>query len=266
MNHLFRDLAPITSPTWQMLDDEARTRLLPALNGRRLVDFAGPNGWEYSATSLGRTGEAIDAPAAGVTARSRVVLPLAEVRVEFSLARSELEAADRGAIDVDLSALDRAAFDMASTENAAIFAGWAAAGFAGIVPSSPLPPVRIDDDPSDLARAVAVGVAQLKRSGVDGPYGLALDTDSWIELEGGSDAGGAPLARHVERILGGPALWVPGVARPVVVSLRGGDFAFESGQDIALGYASHTDSTVTLYLEQSFSFRVATPEAAVGIV
>ncbi len=44
-----------------------------------------------------------------------------------------------------------------------------------------------------------------------------------------------------------------------VLSLRGGDFLFESGQDFSIGYDSHDGDVVRLYLEQSFSFRVATP-------
>ena len=47
--------------------------------------------------------------------------------------------------------------------------------------------------------------------------------------------------------------------------MRGGDFAFECGQDISVGYASHDSDTVKLYLEESYSFRVLTPEAAVAI-
>jgi uncharacterized linocin/CFP29 family protein len=52
----------------------------------------------------------------------------------------------------------------------------------------------------------------------------------------------------------------------VVVSLRGGDFLFECGQDISIGYADHDAEVVSLYLEESFSFRVATPEAACALV
>ena len=48
-------------------------------------------------------------------------------------------------------------------------------------------------------------------------------------------------------------------------NMRGGDFSFESGQDLSVGYESHDSDTVTLYLEESFSFRVLTPEAAVAI-
>ena len=55
MNHLLRALAPISDDGWKMLDAEARERLTPALAARRLVNFSGPHGWEYSATNLGRT-------------------------------------------------------------------------------------------------------------------------------------------------------------------------------------------------------------------
>jgi uncharacterized linocin/CFP29 family protein len=55
MNHLLRELAPISEVSWKVLDDEARDRLAPALAARRLVDFSGPKGWEHSATNLGRT-------------------------------------------------------------------------------------------------------------------------------------------------------------------------------------------------------------------
>ena len=51
----------------------------------------------------------------------------------------------------------------------------------------------------------------------------------------------------------------------VVVSLRGGDFLFESGQDLSIGYSHHDGDVVHLYLEESFSFRVASPDAAVTL-
>ncbi len=61
MSHLLREFAPITEASWGLIDDEARERLTPALAARKLIDFAGPHGWERSATNLGRT-TAIAAP------------------------------------------------------------------------------------------------------------------------------------------------------------------------------------------------------------
>jgi uncharacterized linocin/CFP29 family protein len=60
-------------------------------------------------------------------------------------------------------------------------------------------------------------------------------------------------------------VWAPGVDGGVVLSLRGGDFHFECGQDVAIGYDSHETENVELYFVESFSFRVATPEAAVAL-
>ena len=50
-----------------------------------------------------------------------------------------------------------------------------------------------------------------------------------------------------------------------MLSLRGGDFLFESGEDLSIGYESHDADVVNFYLEESISFRVATPEAAVAL-
>ena len=51
----------------------------------------------------------------------------------------------------------------------------------------------------------------------------------------------------------------------VVLSLRGGNFLFDSGQVLSVGYDWRDRDSVHLYLEQSFTFRVATPEAAIGL-
>ena len=49
-----------------------------------------------------------------------------------------------------------------------------------------------------------------------------------------------------------------------MLSLRGGDFILDSGQDLSIGYLDHDADAVRLYLEESFSFRVIEPDAAVA--
>jgi uncharacterized linocin/CFP29 family protein len=41
-----------------------------------------------------------------------------------------------------------------------------------------------------------------------------------------------------------------------MVSQRGGDFEIILGNDLAIGYDSHTTSTVALYFTESFTFRI----------
>jgi uncharacterized linocin/CFP29 family protein len=265
MSHLLREHAPITQAGWQMIDDEARERLLPGLAARRLVDFSGPHGWEHSATNLGRVESADVSAIKGVEARRRVVLPLVELRTHFAVSREELRAGDRGAEDVDFADLDNAAQRLVEAENGAVFHSWPKAGIEGIARSSPHDPIKRDGNFDNYPASVARAVELLLRNGVGGPYGLALGREDYTRVVETAEHGGYPLLDHLRKILGGPIVWAPGVSGAVVLSMRGGDFVFESGQDMSVGYESHNSEAVTLYLEESFSFRALTPEAAVAI-
>jgi uncharacterized linocin/CFP29 family protein len=264
MNHLLRSHAPISDNVWDELDEEARERLTPALAARKLVDFSGPLGWEHSATNLGRTTPLPSASADGVQGRQRRVLPVVELRVDFELSREELRDADRGAPDADLEALDDAAHQMALAENVAVFHGWNDA-ITGIAEASPHEGLRLGEDTNEYPRPVAEAVEKMMCRGVTGPYGLALGREQYRRVVETAEHGGYLLFDHLRQILGGPIVWAPGVRGAVVVSMRGGDFSFESGQDLSIGYDSHDGEVVRLYLEESFSFNVATPEAAVAI-
>ena len=265
MNHLLRQHAPITDTGWSVIDDEARERLAPGLAARKLVDFSGPHGWQHSATNLGRTRALADAPFDGVTAAQRRVLPVVELRAPFSLSRDELLDADRGAEDVDLAALDEAAQRIATAENRAVFHGWEAAGITGVAEASPHDGSQLGDDCAAYPGHVARAVEALLRAGIEGPYGLALGPEPYTRVLETTEHGGYPLFDHLRKILGGPLVWSPGVQGAVVVSQRGGDFVLESGEDLSIGYDRHDADAVDLYLVESLTFRVVTPEAAVAL-
>jgi uncharacterized linocin/CFP29 family protein len=264
MNHLLREHAPITDAGWQLLDSEAKDRLTPALATRKLVEFSGPHGWEHSATNLGRTDSLPPAPSEGVSGRRRRVLPLVEVRADFELSRAELRDADRGADDTDLNALDNAAHQTAVAENVAVFHGWQGA-ISGVAEASPHEPIPLGEAAGGYPRPVATAVERLLLSGIAGPYGLALGNEYYRRVIETAEGGGYPLLEHLRKIVEGPIVWGPGVIGAVVLSLRGGDFIFDCGQDVSIGYQSHDGEAVRLYLEESFSFHVATPEAAVAL-
>jgi uncharacterized linocin/CFP29 family protein len=265
VSHLLREHAPITEGGWKLLDAEARERLAPALAARKLVDFSGPHGWQHSATNLGRVQKIGDPPSEGVHGSQRQVLALVELRAPFSVDRSELADADRGAEDADLEALDQAAHRIAVAENAAVFHGWKAAGITGILEASPHDAIELGEDCERYPRHVAKAVDALLSAGVEGPYGLALGPDAHTRVLETSEHGGYPLLEHLREVVSGPLVWSPGLRGAVVLSVRGGDFLFESGEDLSIGYESHDADAVNLYLEESISFRVATPEAAVPL-
>src|SRR5262249_18020583 len=204
-----------------------------------------------------------EAPAPGLRGFQRRVLPLAELRIDFSISRAELLDIDRGAADFDLSALDTAARQIAEAENVAVFGGWTAAGIPGIKGTASTSPIPLGADAAPSPRHVARAVEMLLDAGISGPYGLAIGPDGYTGVVETTEHGGLIVFDHLRQILDGPIVWAPGVVGAVVLSLRGGDFLFESGEDLSLGYDHHDSENVYLYLEESFTFRAVTPEAAV---
>lgn len=264
--HLLREHAPIPSRAWNEIDDEARERLTPLLAARRVADWSGGGGWQQSAVPLGRTtalhGPPSGAGGEGVTVRQRRVLPLAEVRVPFTVDRAEIDDVQRGATDAELDDLDRAARVIAEIENRAVFHGWSAAGITGIGAASPHPSAELGTDCDAYPGIVAAAVDRLRCAGIDGPYALAIGPAGYTRIIETTEHGGYLLLDHLRKVLDGPVLWAPGVDGAVVASQRGGDFVLHSGQDIAIGYSHHDADTVHLYLEESFTFRVLEPDAA----
>jgi uncharacterized linocin/CFP29 family protein len=200
-----------------------------------------------------------------MTARRRRVLPLVEFRAEFEVSRADLDDADRGAGDLDLAELEAAAIRFALAENATVFHGYTAAGIAGIAESSSHRPIALEGDFREYPTFVARAVNVLREAGIGGPYGLAIGPDGYTGIIETTEHGGYPLLDHLRQILGGPVVWAPGVQGAIVLSVRGGDFVLDCGQDLSIGYLDHTADAVRLYFEESISFRVVEPDAAIAL-
>lgn len=266
MNHLLRDLAPISDKAWELIDGEARRSLKHYLAARRLVDFAGPLGWQASAVDLGRVERLPAGPGADVDAARRRVVALVELRIPFSLGRDELEDAERGAEDLDLGPLIDASRSAALGEDHAIFNGYSSGGIAGIAPSSPLEPITITDDYGAYPTQVAKAVEMLRAADVGGPYAIAMGTRGYTGVIETTEHGGYPVFEHLRQILGGSVVWAPAVDGAIVLSERGGDYEMTVGEDFSIGYRSASDESVAFYLEESLAFRINTPDAAVVLM
>jgi uncharacterized linocin/CFP29 family protein len=264
-DHLRRHLAPIVDAAWDEIDNEASRTLKHYLAARRLVDFSGPHGWEYAARTTGRTRSLGNGPVDGTAARLREVHPLAEFRSEFTLSREELDAVERGAEDIDLAPVHDAARRAAMAEDGAIFHGWADAGIDGIGEAGARPPLDIREDYDEYPGTVARAVAALQQDGIAGPFAIALGPRCWRGVIETTHHGGYPIFEHIRLILGGPVVWAPAVDGAVVVSMRGDDFRLTVGEDFSIGYLDHDATTVTLFIEESFTFEVLEPRAAVRL-
>lgn len=265
MDDMHRDMAPITAEVWEMIDEQARSTLKRTLAARRLVDFVGPLGWSHSAMSTGHVERLGERPHDRVEAARRIVQPLVEFRVTFALSRAEMDGVARGAKDPDLDPVREAALAIAKAEDRTIFHGYAAGGITGIAEAADSGPLTVTEDYEHYPAVVARATGILRAAGVEGPYAIALGPRCYAGLTQTTTSAGYPVIKHVERLVDRPVIWAPGVDGAVVVSLRGGDFELAVGRDLSIGYYDHDATTLTLYIEESLTFRVLGPEAAVPL-
>jgi len=152
MDHLLKAHAPIPHAGWEQIEEEAKQRLKTYLGARKLVEFDGPAGWARSAIDLGRVAS-VGGPCEGVSACTRRVKTLVEIRAEFRVSRRELEDAERGATDIELDDLDRAAEQIALAEDLAIFQGYDEGGIEGIIGLSPHPRIPLGPEAGTVWRS-----------------------------------------------------------------------------------------------------------------
>ncbi len=264
MNNLHRELAPISDAAWAEIEQEASRTLKRYLAARRVVDVPEPKGVGLAAVGTGHV-EGIEGPGEGIQAARRLADPLVELRVPFALSRQAIDDVERGSTDSDWAPLKEAARRIAFAEDRAVFDGYRAAGIGGIRPGASNPALPLPPSVMGYPAMVAQAVNQLRLAGCNGPYRLVLGAAPFTAVSGGTDDG-YPILQHILRLIDGDIVWAPSIQGGLVLTTRGGDFELDLGQDISIGYLRHTDTEVTLYFQESFTFRLLTTEAAVALL
>jgi uncharacterized linocin/CFP29 family protein len=263
MNNLHRELAPISDAAWAQIEEETLRTIKRYLAGRRVVDVHGPAGAALAAVGTGHQ-SAIASPGEGITSSQREAKALVELRVPFELDRRMIDEVERGANDSDWQPAKDAAQKLAFAEDRAIFEGYAAAGIVGVREGTSNPKKSLPADVRKYPEAFAQALSQLRLVGVNGPYTILLGAAAYTELAETSDYG-YPVLEHVKRLVEERIIWAPAIDGAFVVTTRGGDFDLQIGQDASIGYLSHTETRVRLYLQETFTFLYLTSEAAVAL-
>jgi uncharacterized linocin/CFP29 family protein len=263
MNNLHRELAPISDSAWSQIEEEVSRTIKRYLAGRRVVDVHGPAGPALSAVGTGHLRQ-IKASGNGITARQREAKALVELRVPFDLDRQMIDDVERGANDSDWQPAKDAARTLAFAEDRAIFEGYDAGGIVGVRQGTSNPKKSLPADVRKYPEALAQALSQLRLAGVNGPYSILLSADAYTELAETSDYG-YPVLEHVKRLADCKIIWAPAIDGAFVLTTRGGDLDLHIGQDASIGYLSHTDTNVRLYLQETFTFFYLTSESAVAL-
>jgi uncharacterized linocin/CFP29 family protein len=267
MDILKRELAPIPMEAWAEIDEQATRSLTAMLSGRRVLDVAGPMGTDFPGVPEGRLNYPKKQPKSGLKYGIRKVHHIVEVRVPFELDISEMDNVVRGAKDVDLSDLEKAARKIALFEEQVIYHGLAEANISGLKLCVGDECLTIGSQPEELLEGIAQGVTSFTSRSIEGPYSFIVGPKLWSRMS--AHVQGYPIKMQAETILGGPVLLSPYLSdtyenEAYMITQRGGDLELILGQDLAIGYESSTAAKVKLYFTESFTFRVLEPLAVLN--
>jgi uncharacterized linocin/CFP29 family protein len=260
MDMFGRDMAPISTSAFAAIEARASASLKANLTARRFACVKGPLGWNISSVPAGR----IDRiqKEGGISFGLRVGIPLLEARVDFELGIHELACVGRGAEDLDLTAVERAAVSISAFEDKVVYRGVEKAGIAGMRTSSWYPPLELPrSDPESFVHAVTVATDAMKTGqSIGGPYALV---------------GGHAIRDVLGRFVGSRTMYevlkkntdvtdyifTPSYDGSFLVSTRGGDLTIYIGGDFTVGYSDREGDALRFYLAESFAFRILEPRA-----
>jgi len=265
MDILKRELAPIPAEAWAEIDAQAAKSLKALLSARKVVDMSGPMGTNFPGVPEGRLDYPKKQPK-GVNYGIHRVHHLVETRVPFELDISEMDNVVRGAKDVDLAGLEEAARKIALFEEKVIYHGLPEANIKGLKLCTGGECLTIGSKTEQLLEAVATGVTIFTGRSVEGPYAFVVGPKLWSRMS--AHLQGYPVKMQAENILGGSVFLSPYLSgefedEAFMVSVRGGDLELIVGQDLAVGYETHTSAKVNLYFTESFTFRILEPAAVI---
>jgi uncharacterized linocin/CFP29 family protein len=261
MDILKKSLAPVTDKAWKEITEQTKNLLNACLTARNFVDIDGPNGLEFGGVSTGRLVIPENQSPEGINFGIREFLPMVEVRKPFELDLWELDNIERGARDINLEPLITAVKEIAGFEEKAIYESFEPVQIKGLAQATVNKPVTIPTETNTFLKEVGNQIINLSRKAVEGPYTMVISEQEWLEIVNLSE--GYPVQVQLKEILGGKVIINSSNQKTFLVSERGGDYELVLGQDISIGYDSHTTKSVKLFLTSSFTFRVLTPEAVV---
>ncbi|QNO15447.1 bacteriocin family protein [Alkalicella caledoniensis] len=260
MDMLKRSLAPLTQDAWEEIEQRAAQVLKTHLSARKVVKVDGPKGWDFSAVSWGRM-DLIESENGEVNSGLYSVQPLMEARISFELDRWELDNIVRGARDIDLESLEKAAEKIASFEENAVYNGYEKANIQGMVEMADHT-MEFGKEANEIMAAISKGILKLRDAYSEGPYTLIVGEEGWKYIN--TIVNGYPLKKIIENLLGTEIVYSKKLTGALLVPYNHDDLELTIGQDFSIGYEGHDTKKVKLFITESFTFRALDPSIIVS--
>jgi uncharacterized linocin/CFP29 family protein len=259
MDILRRESAQLPDPVWKELDEAAATSAKHVMTARRIATFDGPRGWDYIATPLGTMKACATREGKAVVCVPEIAL-LAQIRADFSLPWSAVEAFERGGPALDTTTAEEAAREVGLAEDRLAYSGDPVG--TGFLADPQSPRVRLGDwsDPARVLHDLVQAVETLDRAGVPEPYEAVLSPDRYYAYLAAANRG-YPVTRHTKALLADVHRSLVMRDGGALFSMRGGDFILTVGGDLAVGYRSHDRDALHLFCVETLAPQTLDPGA-----
>lgn len=248
-----RSLAPIPQAAWGEIDERAEAVINSLITTRKSLKTEGPFGLDKTSISTGRLNLVENKISKNVNIGKYEVLPLIETRVTFELSRWELDNVLRGAKDIDLESLEKAATDLALFEENVVYNGCKEANINGLVNDAGHK-IKLESDSQTILDKVSEALFLLKESFVNKPFNFVVSKELYKAL---NKIHGAKLLRDLVKGMIGGEVYVSEVMKGgLLIPVNHDDIEFTVGQEYTIGYETHNDQDVKLFIMNSYILRV----------
>ncbi len=251
-DYLGRVDAPISAPTWKLLDATMIEAAKSQLTGRRLISIEGPFGFGLKVVPLSdcEVGEGI---------MGSPVIPVNLLTTTFFLNKRDLAAGGKDPV-LDLDPVASAAMACAQKEDGIIFSGIQdTPGLLSAEGSSSLALTKWDRT-GMAADQVIKAVTLLDDAGFHGPYCMGLAPAQYNLLLRRYPQGEGTELDHVRTILGGDVVKAPVLKKGGVLLASGRQFcSLVIGQDMSIGFNGPAGDAFEFSITESLALLIRAP-------
>lgn len=253
MDFLKRELAPLSKDAWEAIDGRAKEVLTSVLSARKFAKLNGPLGFDFKAVNVGRLSVK---EAKGIHYGINQMLPLVEVRNNFTLDRWELDNISRGAADVNLDSLDSALLKTVEFAESAVYHGLDEACILGLAQSSEHKHMTLGNSAEEILKNLSKALLLLKNSFVgETSYVLVVSEDIFTKISSMIEV--CDFTGVIKGMLHNGKIVVSKFLKgALLVPFNNDNIELTVGQDYSIGYQEHNEKEVKLYVTLTFTFRV----------
>ncbi len=255
-----QSLAPIPQEAWEEINARAEDVIAAYLTTRKSLEVNGPFGLDKTSVSTGRLSLVEVKKSDNVKIGLYETKSLLETRINFHLSRWELDNVLRGAKDIDLEPLEEAVKEVVLFEENTIYNGNEEAQIKGLFNEAGHV-FKLEDNSQVILDQVSDAIVALRQSFVAKPYNLIVGNKLYKALN--KLHGNKLLRQLIEGMIGGEVILSDVVKGGLLLPVKHPDIEFTIGQEYTIGYETHDNNDIKLFIMNSYTLRVLDPQILV---